>query len=469
MNSTTVIAALGWALLDFLWQGLLVGALAALALLALRNARPQARYAVACFALAVCLALPLAGLWRGVAGAAPAHDEAAASVTATWLATPVAADTAPAAPASDWRQSLQAQMPAIVAAWSAGALLLALRLLFGCRWVGRLRASARLPNSSWQGRFDELAVRVGLRAPVPLRISDNIDSPVAAGWWRPVVLVPAALLAGMPVELMEALLAHELAHVRRRDYLVNLLQGVVETLLFYHPVVWWLSRQARVEREQIADDLASRALADPRRLALALQALDRFQETHRTGPARLPHAPGLLPAPMEASSCPASSACCAPTTSVPTGNSPCPPLPSRRSASPCMPRRRSRRRWRRCRQWHPCGGERGAARIRHAGARADASGRSRADVSTTPAVAVTPRGCDDTGGRGDVDGCGDARDCRDTRGGRDAAHFRRAGDCAGRLRRRCLGHPHRRQARALRAGTRRARGHQPVRRPPGRQ
>jgi hypothetical protein len=135
-------------------------------LLALRNARPQARYAVACFALAVCLALPLAGLWRGVAGAAPAHDEAAASVTATWLATPVAADTAPAAPASDWRQSLQAQMPAIVAAWSAGALLLALRLLL------------RMPLGRPPARFGTTAQQF---VAGPLRRTGGARGPARAG------------------------------------------------------------------------------------------------------------------------------------------------------------------------------------------------------------------------------------------------------------------------------------------------
>ena len=295
-DGTMVIGALGWALLDFLWQGLLLGALAALALHALRNARPQARYALACLALALCLVLPLAGLWRGLAS--DAHVEAGpmqAFAPMQVEAKPSLAVVSLPAANGDWRGRLQAQMPAIVAAWSAGALLLALRLLLGCRWVGRLRRRARLPNSFWQGRFDELAVRVGLRAPVPLRLSETLDSPVAAGWWRPVVLVPAALVASMPVELLEALLAHELAHVRRRDYLVNLLQGAVETLLFYHPVVWWLSRRVRIEREQIADDLATRALGDPRQLALALQALDRFQQARRE--VSLSHARAhLLPA-----------------------------------------------------------------------------------------------------------------------------------------------------------------------------
>jgi D-alanyl-D-alanine endopeptidase (penicillin-binding protein 7) len=89
--------------------------------------------------------------------------------------------------------------------------------------------------------------------------------------------VPASLLTGMAPSLVEALLAHELAHVRRYDYLVSLLQGVAELLLFYHPAVWWISNRIRQEREQVADDLAAIALGEPRRLALALQELDRRQ------------------------------------------------------------------------------------------------------------------------------------------------------------------------------------------------
>jgi bla regulator protein BlaR1 len=92
-----------------------------------------------------------------------------------------------------------------------------------------------------------------------------------------VVLVPAALVPGMPPHLLEALLAHELGHIKRHDYLVNLLQNLVETLLFYHPAVWWLSRRIRAEREQIADDFAARHLGEPRRLALALSELERLQ------------------------------------------------------------------------------------------------------------------------------------------------------------------------------------------------
>ena len=98
---------------------------------------------------------------------------------------------------------------------------------------------------------------------------------MTAGWFKPVLLVPANLVTGMPPDLLEALLAHELAHVRRHDYLVNLLQFAAEILLFFHPTVWWLSRRIRIERERIADDMAAALIGQPRRLALALNALSR--------------------------------------------------------------------------------------------------------------------------------------------------------------------------------------------------
>ena len=269
------VTTLGWALLHFLWQGALIGLAAAALLAALRNARPQARYAVACAALALCLLLPARELWLGLASTP--------NPVSTQIDGELARGAAPslrfdAMPLAGWRSLLQARMPWIVALWSFGVVLLWLRMLLGLSWV---RGLQQLPitavNPLWQARIDLLALRLGLRRKVSLRIVERLDSPVAAGLWRPVVFVPAALLLRLPPELLEALLAHELAHVRRHDYLVNLLQCAVEALLFYHPVVWWLSRRIRIEREQVADDLAASVLGEPRRLALALQELDRFQ------------------------------------------------------------------------------------------------------------------------------------------------------------------------------------------------
>jgi beta-lactamase regulating signal transducer with metallopeptidase domain len=280
---SSIATSLGWALIDFVWQGLLVGWCAALLLALLRKARPQLRYAVACGALLLCVALPIAGTVQRVLAehAVPASilPLALSDVAAVAQAAPVAV-AVPADRIAVWQASLGQRLPLVILLWAAGAGVLSLRMLLGLLWVRRLSATGRYAaDPAWQARLDRLAAAMGIARRVTLGVVDELTSPVTAGWWRPVVLVPASLLSGMPPELLEALLAHELAHVRRFDYLVNLIQSAIEILLFYHPTVWWLSTRIRVEREQIADDLAASTLGEPRRLALALSELDLFQLT----------------------------------------------------------------------------------------------------------------------------------------------------------------------------------------------
>jgi len=279
-----LVPALGRALLHFLWQGALIGLLAAVALRLLRDARPQARYAVACAALLLCTIVPtaylIAQMW------VPAVVNVAASTHQGVRITDFAIVTHDFAP--DWASRLDAALPTIVLLWAAGAGALSLRMIAGLLWIQRLRATKQRPmQHEWQARLDTLARRFGLRRPVALRIIESLSSPVSAGWWRPVVLLPAGLLTRMPTDLIEALLAHELAHIRRHDYLVNLLQNLAEALLFYHPVTWWLSRRIRDEREHIADRLAAEITGQPRRLALALSELAEWSCSH-TAPVSTP-------------------------------------------------------------------------------------------------------------------------------------------------------------------------------------
>ncbi|NML62495.1 peptidase M56 [Massilia sp. RP-1-19] len=280
---SALLPALAWALLDFVWQGLLIGWGAALVLAAMRTARPQSRYAVACAALLLCAALPLAGVIERNADvqalnstflplASADAGQGVSMLTSTEPATLLAGRLA------GWEQALQARLPLVVLLWSCGAALLALRMAVGLAWVRRLTSTGQhRADPAWQARLDRMAAGFGISRRVVLGLVDDIQSPVTAGWWRPVVLVPASLISGMPPQLLEALLAHELAHIRRHDYLVNLVQGAIEIVLFYHPTVWWLSSRIRVEREQVADDLAASMLGEPRRLALALSELDQFQ------------------------------------------------------------------------------------------------------------------------------------------------------------------------------------------------
>lgn len=262
-ETASLVTVLGWALIHFLWQGTLLGLATALALQWLRAARPQTRYALAYGSLSLCMALPAIAVCQGLfATALPAVPRISIDLL----------------PSPSWPSGLQARWPWIVGAWALGSGLLVLRMTLGLAWVSRVRCTSEdATDRLWQAQLARMAARLGLRSPVALRLVTGLESPMAAGLWRPLVLVPAALLSRMPADLLEALLAHELAHLRRRDYLAHLVQSAIEALLFYHPAVWWITKQIRIEREQIADDLAAAAVGEPRRLAFALQELDLFQ------------------------------------------------------------------------------------------------------------------------------------------------------------------------------------------------
>lgn len=283
-----LIRALGMGLLHSLWQCALIGALAWLALRTLRHASPQARYVVACAALAACVLWPAAEVARQLSMAtAPTFDMSTTVAPPRDIASMVAAFVAPDRPAG-LRSILEAALPWLVAIWAAGACLMLLRLAGGLRWVHRLRRDALdvgddVESQLWQTRLDRMAQRFGLSG-VRLAVFDDTGGPLSTGFLRPMVLVPASLLARMPVDMLEALLAHELAHIRRHDYLANLLQRAAEALLFHHPVVWWLSQRIRHEREQAADMLAASVTGEPRRLALALYELDRFSSERSDSP-----------------------------------------------------------------------------------------------------------------------------------------------------------------------------------------
>lgn len=260
------VSGIGWTLLHFVWQGLLLGLATALALWAMRGASPQHRYTVACTALFMCLAWPALTLHERMQQHANSAD--------TWsYPSQLAANVVEQA---GLVAMLQTNLIWIVALWAVCAAMLALRMGLGLLWVSR-SAKQHAGNAQWQATLSRMASEFGIGRTVALRVVDNLSSPITAGWLRPVVLVPASLLIGMPPDLLQALLAHELAHVRRFDYLVNLGQNVVETLLFYHPAVWWISGQIRVEREKIADDIAASHIGERKRLALALSELEKIQ------------------------------------------------------------------------------------------------------------------------------------------------------------------------------------------------
>ncbi|SFQ74151.1 M56 family metallopeptidase [Hymenobacter arizonensis] len=346
--SPALMRALGWTLVHSLWQGALVAAVLAGALLLLRRQRAEVRYVASAGALGVVVAL--AGITFGLYFSAGTSTDALlkpSSLKPT-LALPLKTDKAQPAtaghtvylatlgtsPAGSARSAQEASgapgiapvqtapdqsgaretseaaamswltaglryfdqhLPLLVVAWLLGLLAMSLRMLGGLLYVQRLRRYRVRPLSAeWQARFAALAARSGVRRPVALLESALVQVPLVVGHLRPVVLLPLGVVAGLSPASLEAILAHELAHVLRRDYLVNLLQTVAEVLFFYHPAVWFVANCVRAERENCCDDTATALCGgNSLRLARALTALAEWSQS-----AVVPTAPRLALAAM---------------------------------------------------------------------------------------------------------------------------------------------------------------------------
>ena len=286
--SPAVVRALGYALLHSLWQGGVLALVLAGLLPLLRQRRAELRYAVAAAALAG-LVLATAGTF-GYYQAVPATVAArplvpAASATYVLLpdAAPVSAPTQ-ARPLTWLRAAshrCEPYLPLLVGAWLLGALLMGGRLAGGLLYTGRLRRTGtHALGLDWQQRLAMLAGRAGLRRPIALLESARVAGPLVLGYLRPVILLPLGAVAGLSPALLEALLAHEVAHIVRRDYLLNLGLAVAEVVFFYHPAVWFMANCLRTARENCCDDQAAALCGgDGLRVARALAALAELEAT----------------------------------------------------------------------------------------------------------------------------------------------------------------------------------------------
>jgi len=287
LASIPLLQAMGWALLHSFWQGALLALLAAMALRLTRQRSPELRYALAAGALGM-LVLAFVGtlLWLWTGGV----PEPAAGVL---FVVPVGEGQGPVSWAFQFRMLLGPWIPWLFLAWLLGFSLRLIHLGRAVVWLyGPCLREVQPPPAEWLVRFEGLRRRCQVSFPVRLGLSNRVDSLVVLGWLKPVVLVPAAALLALPPEAVEALLIHELAHVRRRDFLANLIQSLAEALLFYHPAVWWLSRRIRQEHEHCCDDVAVQACGDPILYASALLGLEELRSPSHPIPDLAPAASG---------------------------------------------------------------------------------------------------------------------------------------------------------------------------------
>jgi bla regulator protein blaR1 len=276
--SPGLLQTLGWTLLHFVWQGAALAALLAVAMAVCRSA--STRYALAVGALVLMIAGPVVTFSWMQRQTVPAVRSGAQGAL-SWVeahALNTVASTPSSAPAAESRAEQSIGMLWLVEAWFLGVILLSLRTAGGLLVLARMRRKEIKPVA--QALYEKcvaLQRKMGLGRVIRYCECFRLEAPAVLGWFRPVVLLPARALTGLSEDQIEAVIAHELAHILRLDCFVNLFQIAAETLLFYHPAVWWVSQRIRAERENCCDDEALAVCGDALNYARALALMEEWR------------------------------------------------------------------------------------------------------------------------------------------------------------------------------------------------
>lgn len=278
MISGPLSEAIGLAVLHSLWQGTLIAVALAVALRLLARSAASVRYAVSCGALGAFVVFGLATAFGSYDPQTYIVLEAAAATGEVPMTAAAAAPAVAPGMFEGFVEAVRRHSSTIALLWLAGVVVLTVKLTIlwtrarGLAWSGVAPAPLQ-----YQHAVNRLAAALGVRRAVQLLESAAVEVPSVVGFLKPVILMPASSLSGLSVRQLELILAHELAHIRRHDFLVNMLQSVAETLLFYHPAAWWVSRQIRIERENCCDDLAVATCGDALEYARALTVLEELR------------------------------------------------------------------------------------------------------------------------------------------------------------------------------------------------
>ncbi|WP_234734345.1 M56 family metallopeptidase [Tellurirhabdus bombi] len=264
-----IVAAFGWALFHSLWQGFI---LVALWTLVWRKRQTGTRYTLSVVTLAVQL---LAFLVTFAIVYEPRLSVPTFALSEVGKGTQLVGVSTTKL---NWLTQLEGILPHIVTIWFVGATVLVLRLAGGWLLVQRwTKQGVQAIPPVWQNHLDRMARDMGISRSVQLVESVRAAVPMTVGWLKPVILLPVGLLTGLSAHQIEAVLAHELAHIRQYDYLVNLLQSLVEVVFFYHPAIWYLSAKIRDEREHLCDEIAIQVTGRPVEYVQTLAAVEAMR------------------------------------------------------------------------------------------------------------------------------------------------------------------------------------------------
>lgn len=274
-----LLEALGWTLLHSLWQGLVVCLLIGILLRQLKGHEANLRYFVSLLGLFIIVfwsALTFKSYYLVQNGIAQELTDtfqfnfngiSDLEITNTWQSI-----------IHSLNASLEVIMPWFMIFWVGGLLLFSIKNILGISELRRLRRSGQSPmRDSFYQQLELLRDQLGLRVPVQLFESTLVNTPLVIGVFKPLILFPVGLVNGLSSQQVEAILLHELAHIKRQDYLVNLIQIILETIFFFNPAVWYISSKIREERENCCDDIAIENQSDPMEYAKALTLIGSMQ------------------------------------------------------------------------------------------------------------------------------------------------------------------------------------------------
>lgn len=291
----TVFHLIGWAILHSIWQATAIGFALAAVLKLLYSTKPQVKYALACLALSGMLVLPavtavvfhsaqntsfvsMMDLDSGERPYSEFRVERDERTEGVLLSKTTDSRNVPAKSGNTSSIVGDKVLPLLSLIWLLGVVFYSSRLGQGMYSITRLRRDkSRISAPMLNDLLNELGRRLGLERKIEIYVSPLINTPMTMGWIYPLILIPPSSLVGLSPHQLQTIIAHELIHIRRYDYVINLLQSVTETLLFFHPAASWASRKIREEREFVCDDLTVELCADPVDYARALTRLARFQ------------------------------------------------------------------------------------------------------------------------------------------------------------------------------------------------
>lgn len=273
------ISSLGWALLHSFWQGLLLYGILYLTFKVKRDLPSHVKYNLSLFTLAACF-IWFAETWVKCANNMQRLATTEATVYNTQFVTrSVNAHVQPIATPSSLAD-LERYLPFIVFIYLVGVMIMLGRLGFNFLQIRKLkRRGIVIPSPEWITKMESISQRLQIKQKVKLLFSDYINVPLVVGAFKPVILIPLATVNNLGTDEMEAILIHELAHIRRYDYFVNMLQVLVETILFFNPFIWIISKIIRREREHSCDDIVIGYTAQPLPYAKALATLESLRQT----------------------------------------------------------------------------------------------------------------------------------------------------------------------------------------------